>query len=93
MRRAEPRRRSVGAVLVAASSPVRACGVSVGMEERGVQAVAKDSSRIRLCCAVTGRAVNGTAQEDELDVRQDQGVGRAPDQDFVLNMTADEGQA
>ncbi|KAE9138138.1 hypothetical protein PF007_g1508 [Phytophthora fragariae] len=31
------------------------------------------------------------AQEDELDMRQDQGVGRAPDQDFVLNMTADEG--
>ncbi|KAE8906648.1 hypothetical protein PF001_g31254 [Phytophthora fragariae] len=58
-RRAEPRRRSVAAVLVAASSPVRACGVSVGMEERVVQAVAKDSSRRRLRCAVTGLAIAG----------------------------------
>ncbi|KAE9084081.1 hypothetical protein PF010_g20978 [Phytophthora fragariae] len=47
------------AVLVAASSPVRACGVSVGMEERVVQAVVKDSSCRRLRCAVTGLAVAG----------------------------------
>ncbi|EGZ12402.1 hypothetical protein PHYSODRAFT_336830 [Phytophthora sojae] len=31
------------------------------------------------------------AQEDELDARQDQGVGRTPERDFVLNTTADEG--
>ncbi|EGZ15427.1 hypothetical protein PHYSODRAFT_333676 [Phytophthora sojae] len=62
----------------------------------GHRAVAKDSLRRGFAARYDRvrriwRAVNGMAQEDELDARQDQGVGRTPEQDFVLNTTVDEG--
>ncbi|KAF1778501.1 hypothetical protein PC129_g24371 [Phytophthora cactorum] len=85
---------SAGAVFVTASSFLRDCVWHLCGEV--VQAVASASARRRLRCDYDGArrsgwAVNGMVQEDELDARQDQGVGWTPAMDFVLSATAGEG--